>query len=81
MTWRMLEGMFLPGDWGPFKDSAWTSIGIGMALSILGPSNVEVARGRAILRRGVPVLIALLLVAVLMRVGQGRALEFIYFQF
>ena len=81
MTWRMLEGMFMPGDWGPFKDSAWTSIGIGMALSIVGPSNVEFARGRAILRRAVPALIALLLVAVLMRVGQGRALEFIYFQF
>ncbi|MEX2481868.1 MAG: MBOAT family protein [Gammaproteobacteria bacterium] len=81
MTARMLQGMFMPDDWGRFNDSAWTAIAIGAVLSIAGPSNVEFARGRAILYRGVPALVALLLVAVLMRVGQGRALEFIYFQF
>ena len=81
MTWRMLEGMFAPADWGRIDDDAWYAIGIGAVLAIAGPSNIEMARGRLLFRRAVVPLVALLLVAVLMRVGQGRALEFIYFQF
>jgi hypothetical protein len=77
----MLEGMFAPADWGRIDDDAWYAIGIGAVLAVAGPSNIEMARGRLLFRRGAVPLVALLLVAVLMRVGQGRALEFIYFQF
>ncbi|MEQ8232442.1 MAG: MBOAT family O-acyltransferase, partial [Gammaproteobacteria bacterium] len=81
MTLRMLEGMFLPAGWGTFDDDAWLAIGIGSVLSLAFASNVELSRGRLPYGRVTLPLVALLLVAVLMRVGQGRALEFIYFQF
>ncbi|MEQ8661164.1 MAG: hypothetical protein RLW62_10130, partial [Gammaproteobacteria bacterium] len=81
MTARMLEGMFLPAAWGPFDADAWRAIAIGTVLSVAFASNVELARGRLLFGRVALPLVALLLVAVLMRVGRGRALEFIYFQF
>ena len=49
--------------------------------ALVGTSNVELARSDRIGMRLVPPLVALLLVAVVLRVGQGKALEFIYFQF
>jgi D-alanyl-lipoteichoic acid acyltransferase DltB (MBOAT superfamily) len=54
---------------------------LGMALATLGPENVEIPRLRWVARPATAVLAGVALVAVTMRVGAGRSLEFIYFQF
>ena len=52
-----------------------------LGFALLGPTNVELSRMRWIAQRLVAVPLGLLMVATIMRVGQGRGLEFIYFQF
>ena len=59
----------------------WTIIGIGMLFAILGPTNVELSKHRLVQTRTVAIVSAILLTLVCLRVGQGRGLEFIYFQF
>ena len=59
----------------------WDLVLIGAVFAIIGPTNVEWAEARWVPRRVVAVASSLLLVAAVMRVGQGRGLEFIYFQF
>ncbi|MCB1746349.1 MAG: MBOAT family protein [Gammaproteobacteria bacterium] len=78
---HVLGGMGGMAGAGRFDDDGWIVVGLGAALALLGPSNVELSRGRLVTTPWARSLLALLLVAVLMRVGQGRALEFIYFQF
>lgn len=78
---HMLQGMGGGGGHGAFDDDAWIAIGLGAAFALFGPSNVELARGRLVASPLARSALALLLVAILMRLGQGRALEFIYFQF
>lgn len=56
-------------------------LALGLVLALLGPTNVELAARPWIARRAVAVLSAVALVAVTLRVGHGRAVEFIYFQF
>ena len=77
----MFRGMFSLQGIGNFDDDAWLVIAFGAFFSIVGFSNVELARSRYVEHRAVAVLLGLSLVAVVLRIGQGRALEFIYFQF
>jgi alginate O-acetyltransferase complex protein AlgI len=78
---NMFRGMFSLQGIGNFDDDAWLVIAFGAFFSIVGFSNVELARSRYVEHRAVAVLLGLSLVAVVLRIGQGRALEFIYFQF
>ncbi|MGE0483631.1 MAG: MBOAT family protein [Gammaproteobacteria bacterium] len=78
---NVLNGMVGIAGTGKFDDDGWIVIGLGAAFALAGPSNVELAHGRLLATPVARSLLALLLVAILMRVGQGRALEFIYFQF
>ena len=64
-----------------FDSGDWTFIAIGAAFALFGPTNVELTERRFAQRRSVAVIAALLLMLVCLRVGQGRGLEFIYFQF
>ena len=64
-----------------FDNGDWTLVGIGAAFAVIGPTNEVFSKQRFIQRRWVAVLAALLLTIVCLRVGQGRGLEFIYFQF
>ncbi|MGR8920176.1 MAG: MBOAT family O-acyltransferase [Gammaproteobacteria bacterium] len=76
----MLVAMF-SGAWTTLDDEAWPLIGVGWALALFGPTNVEAARSAWVTRRAVAAVLGVALVAVCLRVGQGRGLEFIYFQF
>lgn len=59
----------------------WTIVAIGLIFSLFGPTNVDVVKKTFIQRRLIAVIAAIALVLVCLRVGQGRGLEFIYFQF
>jgi alginate O-acetyltransferase complex protein AlgI len=54
---------------------------IGALFAVIGVTNLEVAQSLWLARRSVAITAALGLVLVVLRVGQGRTLEFIYFQF
>ncbi len=56
-------------------------LGLGAGLAIAGPNNVELSRSTKLKRVWVAILCGFILVASLLRVGTGRGLEFIYFQF
>ena len=77
---RVMLAMFEMGG-GEFDDEAWVMLGVGWLFALAGPTNVELSRRTWIKRRAVAGVLAFLLVAVCLRVGQGRGLEFIYFQF
>lgn len=71
-------GMVVPDR---FDLEDWTIVGIGFVFSVFGPTNVAVAKKAFIQRRSVAIVAAFTLALVCLRVGQGRGLEFIYFQF
>ncbi len=77
---NVLTAMFNAAP-GIIDVTAWLSIAIGGAFAVLGPTNVEIARGVWAGHRAMAATLAVLLIAVCLRVGQGRGLEFIYFQF
>ena len=68
------------GEAVPDRDH-WTLVLLGLAFALAGPTNVELSRVTWLARRLVALPVAFLMVATMMRVGQGRGLEFIYFQF
>ncbi len=76
----MLSGM-LTGAGGDVDGEAWSMLAIGGCFALIGPTSAELARADWLRRRDVAALLAVLLVTVTLRVGQGRGLEFIYFQF
>lgn len=76
----VLRSMFSGAD-GSFDPEVWSQIVLGGGFALLGPTNIEISRSHWIARRSVAAGFAFLLVAVCMRVGQGRGFEFIYFQF
>lgn len=77
----VLEAMAGAGGAVLADDEAWWLVAAGSVLALFGPTNVALARMPWLPRRAVALPLALLLVAVTLRVGQGRGLEFIYFQF
>jgi D-alanyl-lipoteichoic acid acyltransferase DltB (MBOAT superfamily) len=56
-------------------------LALGMVFAIAGPSNLEWARMRWLSHSAVAAVTALALLAVTLRVGAGKSVEFIYFQF
>ena len=78
---KLIAAMFGGGGDGVPDRDDWGMVLVGLAFALLGPTNVEWARVRWLARRLVAVPVAFLMVATIMRVGQGRGLEFIYFQF
>lgn len=54
---------------------------IGTFAAVVGPTNIELARGARVNRPWVAATLALAVVLTVLRVGEGRGLEFIYFQF
>lgn len=56
-------------------------VGIGIVFAMFGLTNEEIADRHWLPRRSIAIAAAVVLVAVVLRVGQGRSLEFIYFQF
>ncbi len=56
-------------------------LALALLLAIAGPTNVEIARTDRVARRAVAAAAGLAFVIVTMRVGYGRSVEFLYFQF
>ncbi|MDA0822770.1 MAG: MBOAT family protein [Proteobacteria bacterium] len=75
--------MFTPAEaGGPYP--GWDDINyvfIGALFALLGPTNLGLSEKPNLLKRGVAVATACGLFLIVLRVGQGRGLEFIYFQF
>jgi D-alanyl-lipoteichoic acid acyltransferase DltB (MBOAT superfamily) len=58
-----------------------TIVILGAMFAVLGPTNKVISESPALLKRGYAVAAGCGLFLVALRVGQGRGLEFIYFQF
>jgi hypothetical protein len=66
---------------GAASREGWTLVALGAACALLGPTNIAWAEQRLAPRGWIAALAAFALFAVTLRVGQGRGLDFIYFQF
>ena len=62
-------------------NGSWLFVASAFAASVFGPTNVEISRSRLLLYRTPLCLVSLIGVAACLRIGTGRGLEFIYFQF
>ena len=80
IAWRMLCSMFAGGLAG-FEFDLWWIVVAASIFALGGPTNIEISRRASLPGKAMTALLAILLVAVCLRVGQGRGLEFIYFQF
>ncbi len=78
---HMLDAMGGHGGSGQADPENWTWVAVGSLFALLGPTNAELSQAPWLVRRTVALVLATLFVAALLRVGQGRGLEFIYFQF
>ncbi len=78
---NVLRGMAgqAPGAGAPAE--GWIFVGVGALCALLGPTNIDWADRRLAPRLGLAVLAGFALCVVTLRVGQGRGLDFIYFQF
>lgn len=77
---RTMAGVagFAAGD-GDTGD--WTIVAIGAAFALLGPTAFAGAQRTTLVQRRYAVAVGCVLFLITLRVGQGRGLEFIYFQF
>ncbi len=66
---------------GPLDDDLLKYVALGLLFALAGPTNLEWSRRPALPRRALAVAAGVVLCVVALRVGQGRGLEFIYFQF
>jgi D-alanyl-lipoteichoic acid acyltransferase DltB (MBOAT superfamily) len=80
-AWRVLAGMAGQGAGGANPAEGWAFVAIGAAFALFGPTNIAWADRRLAPRVSLAVLAAFALFVVTLRVGQGRGLDFIYFQF
>jgi D-alanyl-lipoteichoic acid acyltransferase DltB (MBOAT superfamily) len=79
---RMLAGMAgLHGQWGRVGLGDLGFLAFGFALAVAGPTAVELAGRAEIARRWVAVAAGTVLTIAVLRIGSGRSVEFIYFQF
>ena len=81
VAWRMLTAMVGQGGRGLADPDGWGLIAGAALLALAGPTNLTLARASWLYRPWFAAPLALVLVATVMRVGQGRGIEFIYFQF
>lgn len=79
----MLQTMTGAADFaaGDADSGDWTMVAIAAALAVLGPTAFEVTQRATLVRRRYAVALGCMLFLITLRVGQGRGLEFIYFQF
>jgi len=79
----ILNSMFILND-APlpsrFNDNVDFII-LGLMIAILGPTNYNLAFDKATQKAWIIGVTSLLLVSILLRIGPGRSLDFIYFQF
>jgi alginate O-acetyltransferase complex protein AlgI len=80
-AWRVLAGMAGQGAGDANPAEGWAFVAIGAACALFGPTNISWADRRLAPRKSLAVLAAFALFVVTLRVGQGRGLDFIYFQF
>ena len=78
---RMLSAMAGQGGRGRADDGGWSLVVLGAALALAGPTNLNLSRLNGLYRPLLAVPLALVLLVTVLRVGQGRGIEFIYFQF
>ena len=78
---RMLSAMAGQGGGGRADDDGWSMVALGAALALVGPTNLNLSRLNGLYRPLLAVPLALVLLVTVLRVGQGRGIEFIYFQF
>jgi len=78
---RVLAGMLGQGATGGLAAEGWTMIAIGAGCAVFGPTNIAWAEQKLSPRAWAAVLTGFALFLVTLRVGQGRGLDFIYFQF
>ena len=78
---RMLMAMAGQGGRGVADDDAWAVLALAAGLALLGPTNLALSRYNWLYRPALAVPLAVMLVVTVLRVGQGRGIEFIYFQF
>ena len=68
-------------EFGAADAKAWWFVAIGAVAACVGPTNVELSCRNALSRYWTAIALGLAIFAVVLRVGQGREIEFIYFQF
>lgn len=56
-------------------------VGIGFVFAVVGPTSVALSEYAGLMKRTIAIVVGCGLFLVALRVGQGRGLEFIYFQF
>lgn len=81
-AWQIVVAMAGANDWGSMvARERWQLIVLGFMIALVGPTAVEIANRVWIVRPAVAVTTAIVLVVLAMRVGYGRSIDFIYFQF
>lgn len=77
------QSMFWPANFigAAFDGDDTLYVVTGLAFALLGPTNLALSQHAGALRRSVSIAVGVALFLVTLRVGQGRGLEFIYFQF
>ena len=78
---RMLSAMAGQGGRGLADHDGWPIIALAAAVALIGPTNLNLSRYNGLYRSALAVPLALVLLVTVLRVGQGRGIEFIYFQF
>jgi len=79
----MLNSMFVLNDI-PLPDQFSDKVNfvmLGLLISMLGPTSYNLAFHKAAPKMWIMSVTSLLLVSILLRIGPGRSLDFIYFQF
>jgi len=79
----MLNSMFVLNDM-PLPDKFNDDVNfvmLGLLISMLGPTSYNLAFHKAAPKMWIMCVTSLLLVSILLRIGPGRSLDFIYFQF
>ena len=78
---RMFSAMAGQGTGVRTDFDSWPMLALAAAVALFGPTNLELSRGNGLYRVWLAVPLALVLLVTVLRVGQGRSIEFIYFQF
>ena len=78
---RMLSAMAAQGGRGLADDDGWLMLALAAALALIGPTNLTLSRLNGLYRPWLAMPLALIVLVTVLRVGQGRGVEFIYFQF
>lgn len=83
-AWTLLTAMFGAAGAAPSKlldDDAIAYVALGLLFALCGPTNLARSESPGLKRRWAAVAAGFALCIIALRVGQGRGLEFIYFQF